>query len=92
MCACVCVCVCAHARVCVVQVSEGLDFADVNGRAVVITGLPYLPRMDPKVCLIHYVMWVFHVIVVAVVVFVVVVSQVKLKMKYLEEAKHSSKV
>ena len=31
------------------QVSEGLDFADMNGRAVVITGLPYPPRMDPKV-------------------------------------------
>ena len=31
------------------QVSEGLDFADNNGRAVVITGLPYPPRMDPKV-------------------------------------------
>ena len=33
------------------QVSEGLDFADNNGRAVVITGLPYPPRMDPKVVL-----------------------------------------
>ena len=33
------------------QVSEGLDFADINGRAVVITGLPYPPRMDPKVVL-----------------------------------------
>ena len=31
--------------------SEGLDFADNNGRAVVITGLPYPPRMDPKVVL-----------------------------------------
>ena len=30
------------------QVSEGLDFADVNGRAVIITGLPYPPRMEPK--------------------------------------------
>ena len=38
----VCACVC-------VKVSEGLDFADINGRAVVITGLPYPPRMDPKV-------------------------------------------
>lgn len=33
------------------QVSEGLDFADENGRAVVITGLPYPPYMDPKVVL-----------------------------------------
>ena len=31
------------------QVSEGLDFADINGRAVIITGLPYPPRMEPKV-------------------------------------------
>ena len=31
------------------QVSEGLDFADMNGRAVIITGLPYPPRMDAKV-------------------------------------------
>lgn len=30
------------------QVSEGLDFADINGRAVIITGLPYPPRMEPK--------------------------------------------
>ena len=29
--------------------SEGLDFADINGRAVIITGLPYPPRMEPKV-------------------------------------------
>lgn len=33
----------------VTQVSEGLDFANNNGRAVIITGLPYPPRMDPKV-------------------------------------------
>lgn len=33
------------------QVSEGLDFADNNGRAVIITGLPFPPRMDPKVVL-----------------------------------------
>lgn len=31
--------------------SEGLDFSDNNGRAVVITGLPFPPRMDPKVVL-----------------------------------------
>ena len=31
--------------------SEGLDFSDNNGRAVVITGLPFPPRMDPKVIL-----------------------------------------
>lgn len=31
--------------------SEGLDFADSAGRAVVITGIPYSPRSDPKVIL-----------------------------------------
>lgn len=31
--------------------SEGLDFSDNNGRAVVITGLPFPPRLDPKVIL-----------------------------------------
>ena len=30
--------------------SEGLDFADNNGRAVVITGLPFPPMKDPKAC------------------------------------------
>lgn len=37
--------------VCRGKVSEGLDFSDANGRAVVITGLPYPPYMDPKVVL-----------------------------------------
>ena len=37
--------------VCRGKVSEGLDFADVNGRAVIITGLPYPPLMDPRVIL-----------------------------------------
>ncbi|XP_052775212.1 regulator of telomere elongation helicase 1-like [Mya arenaria] len=37
--------------VCRGKVSEGLDFSDTNGRAVVITGLPYPPYMDPKVVL-----------------------------------------
>ena len=31
------------------QVSEGLDFADSNGRAVIVTGLPFPPRFDAKV-------------------------------------------
>lgn len=31
------------------KVSEGLDFADSAGRAVVITGIPYAPRHDAKV-------------------------------------------
>ncbi|XP_029650063.1 regulator of telomere elongation helicase 1-like isoform X1 [Octopus sinensis] len=35
--------------VCRGKVSEGLDFADVNGRAVLITGLPFPPLKDPKV-------------------------------------------
>lgn len=37
--------------VCRGKVSEGLDFADKYGRAVVITGLPYAPARDPKVIL-----------------------------------------
>jgi regulator of telomere elongation helicase 1 len=40
----------AFFAVCRGKVSEGLDFADCNGRAVIITGLPYPPREDPKVC------------------------------------------
>ncbi|XP_057536046.1 regulator of telomere elongation helicase 1 homolog isoform X2 [Amaranthus tricolor] len=35
--------------VCRGKVSEGLDFADQCGRAVVITGLPFATRTDPKV-------------------------------------------
>lgn len=37
--------------VCRGKVSEGLDFADSRGRAVIITGLPYPPYKDPKVML-----------------------------------------
>ncbi|XP_042703328.2 regulator of telomere elongation helicase 1 isoform X9 [Chrysemys picta bellii] len=37
--------------VCRGKASEGLDFADVNGRGVVITGLPFPPRMEPRVVL-----------------------------------------
>ena len=37
--------------VCRGKVSEGLDFADVNGRAVFIVGLPYPPLKDPKIIL-----------------------------------------
>ena len=37
------------AAVCRGKVSEGLDFSDANGRAVVIVGLPYPPMMDPRV-------------------------------------------
>uniref|UniRef100_A0A7M4EG31 Regulator of telomere elongation helicase 1 n=1 Tax=Crocodylus porosus TaxID=8502 RepID=A0A7M4EG31_CROPO len=33
------------------QASEGLDFADTNGRGVIITGLPFPPRMEPRVVL-----------------------------------------
>ena len=42
-------CVSVNLSVRVAQVSEGLDFADMNGRAVIITGLPFPPRMDPRV-------------------------------------------
>ncbi|XP_018021404.1 regulator of telomere elongation helicase 1 homolog [Hyalella azteca] len=37
--------------VCRGKVSEGLDFADGNGRAVIVTGLPYPPYKDPRVVL-----------------------------------------
>ncbi|XP_063315559.1 regulator of telomere elongation helicase 1 [Pelobates fuscus] len=37
--------------VCRGKASEGLDFADYNGRGVIITGLPFPPRMDPRVVL-----------------------------------------
>ncbi|KAM8996481.1 regulator of telomere elongation helicase 1 isoform 2-T2 [Ara ararauna] len=33
------------------EASEGLDFADRNGRGVIITGLPFPPRMEPRVVL-----------------------------------------
>ncbi|XP_041801882.1 regulator of telomere elongation helicase 1 isoform X2 [Chelmon rostratus] len=37
--------------VCRGKASEGLDFADAFGRGVIITGLPYPPKMDPRVIL-----------------------------------------
>lgn len=37
--------------VCRGKVSEGLDFANENGRAVIITGLPFPPLKDPRVIL-----------------------------------------
>ncbi|CAD6208027.1 GSCOCG00010302001-RA-CDS [Cotesia congregata] len=37
--------------VCRGKVSEGLDFSDDYGRAVLVTGLPYPPMMDPRVLL-----------------------------------------
>ncbi|GAB4815023.1 hypothetical protein N2152v2_002069 [Parachlorella kessleri] len=37
--------------VCRGKVSEGLDFSDRAGRAVVITGIPYATKTDPKVCI-----------------------------------------
>ncbi|XP_020485971.1 regulator of telomere elongation helicase 1 isoform X2 [Labrus bergylta] len=33
------------------KASEGLDFANTFGRGVIITGLPFPPRMDPRVVL-----------------------------------------
>ncbi|XP_074144969.1 regulator of telomere elongation helicase 1 isoform X3 [Sminthopsis crassicaudata] len=41
----------AFMAVCRGKASEGLDFADMNGRGVIITGLPFPPRMDPRVIL-----------------------------------------
>ncbi|KAJ8257323.1 hypothetical protein GJAV_G00184360 [Gymnothorax javanicus] len=37
--------------VCRGKASEGLDFADTYGRGVIITGLPFPPRMDQRVIL-----------------------------------------
>ncbi|CAG8485472.1 5906_t:CDS:10 [Ambispora gerdemannii] len=37
--------------VCRGKVSEGIDFTDAKGRAVIITGIPYPPFRDPKVTL-----------------------------------------
>jgi regulator of telomere elongation helicase 1 len=39
----------AFFAVCRGKVSEGLDFANANGRAVIVTGIPYAAAMDPKV-------------------------------------------
>ena len=35
--------------VCRGKISEGMDFSDNNGRGVVITGLPFPPKNDPRV-------------------------------------------
>ncbi|KAK9875897.1 hypothetical protein WA026_009684 [Henosepilachna vigintioctopunctata] len=37
--------------VCRGKISEGLDFADLNGRGVMIIGLPFPPLKDPRVIL-----------------------------------------
>eukprot|EP00958_Prasinococcus_capsulatus_P010947 scaffold1074_cov409-Prasinococcus_capsulatus_cf.AAC.19 len=42
--------------VCRGKVSEGLDFADAAGRAVVITGIPYANKADPRVTLKRQIM------------------------------------
>ncbi|XP_057679215.1 regulator of telomere elongation helicase 1 isoform X2 [Corythoichthys intestinalis] len=39
------------AAVCRGKASEGLDFANTYGRGVIITGLPFPPKMDPRVIL-----------------------------------------
>lgn len=58
-----CVCICMHTHMILYiaddhltlvyfiidQVSEGLDFADKAGRAVIVTGIPFALWNDPKV-------------------------------------------
>ncbi|XP_061758411.1 regulator of telomere elongation helicase 1-like isoform X2 [Nerophis ophidion] len=39
------------AAVCRGKASEGLDFANTFGRGVIITGLPFPPKLDPRVLL-----------------------------------------
>jgi len=46
--------------VCRGKVSEGLDFANNFGRAVIITGLPYPPLMDPRVILKKHYLDICH--------------------------------
>jgi regulator of telomere elongation helicase 1 len=41
----------AFFAVCRGKVSEGLDFSDAHGRAVIVTGLPFPPKTDAKVVL-----------------------------------------
>ncbi|XP_009865860.1 PREDICTED: regulator of telomere elongation helicase 1, partial [Apaloderma vittatum] len=41
----------AFLAVCRGKASEGLDFADINGRGVIITGLPFPPCKDPRIIL-----------------------------------------
>lgn len=64
--------------VCRGKVSEGLDFANKNGRAVVITGIPFPSLTDAKVCIFDD--WSLYSL-----------TQVKLKKQYLDNEQRMSK-
>uniref|UniRef100_M8B8L0 Regulator of telomere elongation helicase 1 n=1 Tax=Aegilops tauschii TaxID=37682 RepID=M8B8L0_AEGTA len=70
-----------------IEVSEGLDFADRAGRAVIVTGMPFSTPTDPKVFLV-----LFPVLIIFSVDSHPYHSIVRLKREYLDkQAKPSNK-
>ena len=69
-----------------------MDFANNNGRAVIITGLPYPPRMDPKVCLLSIYTTAYSQVGRSLSLSLSLSLQVDLKMKHLEESRSTRSV